>query len=68
MKLKSLKLGNVEIKPKTLIALIGALLIFGIGIGATVASPNDSRFALIACSIISLAIVVYTFSRNRKDA
>lgn len=31
------------------------------GIGATVASSNNSQFALLICSIVSVIIIVKTF-------
>jgi len=67
MKLKSLKIGQVIITPKMLLSLIGAFLILGMGIGATSASPNNSKFALLVCTIISLVIVVYTFLKKEKN-
>ncbi len=66
MKLRPLKIGQVVITPKILVALIGAFLVLGIGIGVTVASPNNSQFALFVCTIISIIIVAYTFLKNQK--
>jgi membrane protein implicated in regulation of membrane protease activity len=66
MKLKPLKIGQVIITPKMLIALIGAIFILGIGIGVTLVSKDNSKFALFICIIISVAIVVYTFSKGKK--
>lgn len=66
MKLRPIKIGQVFITPKMLFAIIGAFFILGIGIGVTVASPENSKFALLGCAIISIAIVVYTFSKNKK--
>jgi hypothetical protein len=61
MKLKPLRIRQLIITPKILLSLIGAFLILGMGIGATAASPNNSQFTLLFCSIISLIIVVKTF-------
>lgn len=66
MKLKPLKIGQVIITPKMLIALIVALFILGIGIGVTVASMDNSKSTLLICTIISIVIVVYTFSKGEK--
>jgi hypothetical protein len=66
MKLKPLKIGQVTITPKMLLALIGALFILGVGIGVTVASASNSKFALLICTIVSLLIVVYAVSNNKK--
>mgnify|MGYP001600471582 CR=1 FL=1 len=66
MKLKSLKIGQVIITPKMLLSLIGAFLILGMGIGATAALPNNSKLALLVCTIISLVIVAYTFLKKEK--
>lgn len=70
MKLKTLKIEQFNVTPKMLIAFIGALFILGIGIGATVASPNTSKFALficlIVCLIVSITIVLYTFLKIKK--
>jgi hypothetical protein len=67
MKLKPLNIGQVIITPKMLIALTGAFFILGIGIGVTVALPDHSKLALFICTNISIAIVVYTFSKNKKN-
>ena len=67
IKLKPLKIGQVIITPKMLISLIVALFILGIGIGVTVASPNNSQFTLFICSIISIILIVYTFLKNKKS-
>ena len=67
MKLKPLKIGQLTITPKMLLSLIGALFIQGMGIGATVASTNNSKLALLVCTIISIIIVFYTFSKKRKN-
>ena len=49
-----------------LIAMAGAFFILGIGIGVTAASGNKTPFALFACSIITIAIVAYTFLKGGK--
>jgi hypothetical protein len=67
MKLRTLKIGQVIITPKMSLSLIGAFLILGVGIGATVASSNNSKLALLICSIISIIIVAKTFSEKQKN-
>ena len=67
MKLISLKIGQITITTNMLISLVGALFILGIGIGVTVASPNNSKFALFICAIISIAIVAITFLKNKQN-
>lgn len=64
MKLRPLKIGDLTLRPKMYLSLSGALLIFGMGVGVTVASPGNSKFALILCSLISLAIVFFVFFRK----
>ena len=61
MKLETLKIGQVIITPKMSLLLIGAFLVLGMGIRATVASSNNSQFALLICSIVSVIIIVKTF-------
>lgn len=67
MKLKSIKIGQLTITPKMLLSLIGALFIQGMGIGAAAASTNNSKLALLVCTIISIVIVFYTFSKKPKN-
>ena len=66
MKLRTLKIGHVIITPKMLLSLICAFFVQGVGIGATVASTNNSKYALLMCTVISAIIVVYTFSKKQK--
>ena len=68
MKLRTLKIGKLIITPKMLSVFIFACFIQGIGIGASVASPNNSQFALVSCSIISLIILLSSFSRKKNSA
>jgi uncharacterized transporter YbjL len=65
MKLKPLQIGQLNLTPKMLIALAGALFIFGVGLGVTIASNFESSFALIGCSIISILMVAYTLWQRR---
>jgi hypothetical protein len=64
MKSRPLKIGQVIVTTKMLTALLGALFILGVGIGVTVASPDNSKFALFICAIISLVVVVFAFSKR----
>ncbi|WP_343913775.1 hypothetical protein [Aquimarina litoralis] len=66
MKLKSLKVGSVIITPKILISTFGALFILGMGIGATVPSSNNSKFALFICTLISSIKIMYAFSKPKN--
>jgi len=67
MKLRTLKIGQVIITPKMSLSLIGALLVLGMGIGATAASYNNSQFALLICLIISVTIIAKTFYKKQKN-
>jgi len=57
MKLGPLKIGQVVIATKMLLSLICALLVLGIGIGTTIALPDNSQFTLLVCSSMSLLII-----------
>lgn len=67
MKLRDLKIGQLTISARMLFSIISALFILGIGIGATVASPSSSKFTLFICSIVSLVILAYAFSKRQEN-
>jgi hypothetical protein len=64
MKLRPIKIGQLTISPKRYLAIAGAFLILGIGIGATIASQSDSKFALFFCTILSIGIVLFSFLKK----
>ncbi|WP_130963677.1 hypothetical protein [Hyunsoonleella flava] len=66
MQLKPIKIGKLIISPKKFLALLGAIFIVGIGIGVTVASKNNSKFPIIFCTIIAVAIIATTFFRKNS--
>lgn len=64
MKLKPFKVGQLTVIPRMQLLLIAALFILGLGIGATAASPNASKIALLFCCIVSLFLILYAFLKK----
>jgi hypothetical protein len=73
MKLRTLKIGPMKITPKMLKLYMGSLFIQGMGIGLAVASTGDSNSTyspnlfILVCTIISIIMVFYAFSRKEKN-
>ncbi len=66
MKLKPVKIGQLILAPKTILTLLSALLVLGIGIGVTVASGKSADFFLFGCTIISILLIAYSFLKLNK--
>jgi len=61
MKLRPIKIGQLILTPNTILTLLVAFLVLGIGIGVTVASGKSADFFLFVCTFISIILIAYSF-------
>jgi hypothetical protein len=65
--MKPIKIGDLIITPKVFFGILFALFIIGLGIGSSVASGGESKFALLICAIISIAVIVRYLIKLKKE-